>query len=173
VNERTAQRWFKRFASGNLNLENEQRPGRPRIWDSEATKDAAEQQPLTSTRRLSEHLTPQRVLFYYKSCRIVPHEMSAKQAQRAVEFCRKLLQLLKDLCFIKRIVTCDEKLIYLNNPDLQDQWLDRGQLPVPVVKREHFEKRFSSASGGTTKVLFIMNLCQTAVRSTWRYILNN
>jgi transposase len=43
VNERTAQRWFKRFASGNLSLEDEQRPGRPRIWDSEATKEAAEQ----------------------------------------------------------------------------------------------------------------------------------
>jgi transposase len=50
VNERTAQRWFKRFASGNLSLEDEQRPGRPRIWDSEATKEAAEQQPSTSTR---------------------------------------------------------------------------------------------------------------------------
>jgi hypothetical protein len=27
VNERTAQRWFKRFASGNLSLEDEQHPG--------------------------------------------------------------------------------------------------------------------------------------------------
>jgi hypothetical protein len=26
----------------NLSLEDEQRPGRPRIWDSEATKEAAE-----------------------------------------------------------------------------------------------------------------------------------
>jgi transposase len=49
VNERTAQRWFNRFASGNLSLEDEQLPGRPRIWDSEATKEAAEQQPSTST----------------------------------------------------------------------------------------------------------------------------
>jgi hypothetical protein len=48
VNERTAQRWFKRFAS----LEDEQRPRRPRILDTEATKEAAEQQPSTSTRRL-------------------------------------------------------------------------------------------------------------------------
>jgi hypothetical protein len=27
VNERMAQRWFKRFVSGNLNLEDEQHPG--------------------------------------------------------------------------------------------------------------------------------------------------
>jgi hypothetical protein len=32
------------------------------------------------------------------------------------------------------------KLIYLNNPDLQKQWHDKGQLPVPVAKRERFEK---------------------------------
>jgi hypothetical protein len=54
VNERMAQRWFKRFAGGNLSLEDEQCLGRPRIWDSEATKEAAEQQPSTSVRRLSD-----------------------------------------------------------------------------------------------------------------------
>jgi hypothetical protein len=43
--------------------------------------------------------------------------------------------------FIKRIVTCDEKWIYLNNPDLQKQWLDKGQLPVPVAKREGLRKK--------------------------------
>jgi hypothetical protein len=47
----------------------------------------------------------------------------------------------------------DEKLIYLNNLDLQKQWLDKGQLPVPVAKRERFEKISSSASGGTMEVL--------------------
>jgi hypothetical protein len=86
-----------------------------------------------------------------------------EQAQRWVKFCRKLLQLPKDHRFIKRIVTCNEKWIYLNNLDIQKQWLDKGQLPVPA----RFEKRSSSASGGTTKVLFIMNLCQMAVRSMW------
>jgi hypothetical protein len=29
VNERAAQQWFKRFASGNLSLEDEQRQGPP------------------------------------------------------------------------------------------------------------------------------------------------
>jgi hypothetical protein len=44
---------------------------------------------------------------------------------------------------LRGIVTCYEKLIYLNNPDVQKQWLDKGQLPVPVAKRERFEKKGS------------------------------
>jgi hypothetical protein len=59
-----------------------------------------------------------------------------EQAQRRIKFCHKLLQLPKTIhCFIKRIVTCEEKLIYFNNPDLQKQWLDKGQQPVPVEER--------------------------------------
>jgi hypothetical protein len=50
VNECTARRWPKRFASCNLSSEDEQRPGRPWILDNEATIGAAEQQPSTSTR---------------------------------------------------------------------------------------------------------------------------
>jgi histone-lysine N-methyltransferase SETMAR len=46
-----------------------------------------------------------------------------------------------DYRFVKRIVICDEKLIYLNNPDIQKQWLDKGQLPMPVAKRGRFEKK--------------------------------
>jgi hypothetical protein len=101
-------------------------------------------------RRLSDTVGPSRNTIHhhltalgkiYKSCRVVPHELTAEQAQRQVEFCRKLLQLLKDHCFNKRIVTCDEKLIYLNNLNVQKQWLDKGQLPVPVAKRERFNKK--------------------------------
>jgi hypothetical protein len=150
VNERTAQRWFKRFASGNLSLEDEHRSGRPRIWDNEATKEAAEQQPSTSSRRLSDTLGPSKSTILrhltalgkiFKSCRIVPHELTAEQVQRRVEFCRKLLQLPKDHRVVEGIVTCGEKLIYLNNSDLQNQRLDKGQLSMPFAKREHFEKK--------------------------------
>jgi transposase len=117
VNERTAQQWFKRFTSGNLSLEDEQRPGRPWIWDSKATKEAAEQQPSTRSHRLSDTLGPSKSTIHhhltalgktYKSCRVAPHELSAEQAQQQVEFCCKLLQLLEGHRFIKRIVTCDK-----------------------------------------------------------------
>jgi hypothetical protein len=91
VSERTAERWFKLLASGNLSFEDEQRPGRPRIWDSEATKEAAEQQPSTSKCRLSDTLGPSKNNIHhhitavgkiYKSCRVVPHELTAEQTHR-------------------------------------------------------------------------------------------
>jgi hypothetical protein len=101
------------------------------------------------------HLALQRVALrkIYKSCRVVPHELTEEQAQRKVEFVVNYFSCRKNIV----------KLIYLNNTDLQKQWLDTGQLPVPVAKRERFEIRSPSASGGTTNILFIMNLCQTAV----------
>jgi hypothetical protein len=64
VNECTVQWLFNWFASGNLRLEDEQRLGRPRIWDSKATKEATEQQPSTSTRRLSDTLGPSKSTIY-------------------------------------------------------------------------------------------------------------
>jgi hypothetical protein len=121
-----AQLWFKQSASGNLSLEDEQHLGQPRIWDSEGTKEAAEQQPSTSTHRLSDTVGPSKGTIHrrltalgkiYKSCRVVPHELTAGQSQRRVEFCCKLLQLPNDHCFIIGIITCDEKWFYLNNPD--------------------------------------------------------
>jgi phosphoribosylaminoimidazole-succinocarboxamide synthase len=90
ANECTAQRWFKWFMSGNLGLEDEQLPGQSRIWDSEATKEAAEQQQSTSMRRLSDTLGPSKSTIHhhltalgkiYKRCRVVPHELTAEQAQ--------------------------------------------------------------------------------------------
>jgi hypothetical protein len=165
------QRWFKWFVSGNLSLEDEEPLGRPWIWDSEA-KEAAEQQPSTSTCRLSDTLSPSKSTIHchltvlgkiYNSCRVVPHELTAEQAQQQVEFCRKLLQLQKDHRFIKRIVTCDEKWIYLNNPTYKSNGLIKSNCQCRSQRESASKKRSSAASGGTTKVSFIMNLCQTAV----------
>jgi hypothetical protein len=96
VNECMVQRWFERFASGNLSLGDEQHPGQPRIWDSEATKEAAEQEPSASMCRLSDTLGPLKSTFHchltalgkiYKSCRVAHHELTAEQALRRIKFC--------------------------------------------------------------------------------------
>jgi hypothetical protein len=62
------------------------------------TKEATEQQPSTSTRRLSDTLGPSKSTIHcqltavgkiYKGYRVVPHELTAEQAQRGVKFCCK------------------------------------------------------------------------------------
>jgi hypothetical protein len=63
VNECTAQQWFTWFASGNLSLEDEQCPGRPRIWDNEATKKLLNSSHQQVRADYQTHLSSQRVLF--------------------------------------------------------------------------------------------------------------
>jgi hypothetical protein len=63
VNKRMAQRWFKRFPSRNLSLEDEQRPGRSWIWDSEVAKELLNNSHQQVSADNQTHLALQRVLF--------------------------------------------------------------------------------------------------------------
>lgn len=76
-----------------------------------------------------------------RRCREVPHALTKEQENKRVEICRKLLQNLLDERYIKRIITCDEKWIFFNNPDKSNQWLNRGETAQCVPKRDRFEKK--------------------------------
>jgi hypothetical protein len=76
--------------------------------------------------------------------------------------------------------TCDAECEDAVNERMAQQWLKRfvsgnlsledeqcpGRPSAGHKERANRKKRSSSASGGTTKVLFIMDLCQMAIRST-------
>lgn len=80
----------------------------------------------TSTRRLSTRLDiSQTLIVRHLHAPVNSHELTEIQAQRRV-----------DDRFIRRIDTCHEKLVYFNNPDKQNQWLDPGQMAEPVAKLE-------------------------------------
>ncbi len=116
VSTRTARNWFKRFKDGRSSLADAARSGRPMEVDSEALREAVEANPDVSTRRLSNDLGVSqtsvvthlhRIGKVLRSCRLVPHELSAAQAQRRVEACIQLRANPNDERFLKRIVTCD------------------------------------------------------------------
>ena len=56
VAPRTAQKWFKRFNEGDLNLEDKPRSGRPTVLDEGDLKAALDVEPASSTRELAEEL---------------------------------------------------------------------------------------------------------------------
>lgn len=150
VSTRTARNWFKRFNDGRTSLKDYARSGRPVEVDSDALRQAVEANPGASTRRLSDDLgISQRSAVNHlhrlgkvqKSCRSIPHELTAEQAQRRVDVCIQLRANPNDDRFLKRIVTCDEKWVYYRNPDTRKQWLDPGQPARPVVKQKSFERK--------------------------------
>lgn len=150
ISVRSAQVWFRKFNSGDTSLESKQREGRPLTLNPEVLREAIEANPTTSTRRLSAELgasntTISRHLHKLgkinKRCREVPHELTESQAKRRVDVCRQLLLNPNDQRWIKRIVTCDEKWVYYDNPDKRNQWLDPGQVAEPVAKRERFSQK--------------------------------
>lgn len=150
VSETTARKWFNRFNDGDTSLQDQPRSGRPSMVDSEIVRQAVEATPNTSTRRLSNELGASKSTMHRKlielgkvnrRCRVVPHELTAAQAQRRVDVCRELLKEGLDGRQIKRIVTCDEKWIFFRNPNTNNQWLDPSTLPKPVVKHGRFEHK--------------------------------
>jgi histone-lysine N-methyltransferase SETMAR len=115
--------------------------------DNEALRAMVMEQPHASTRELSAALGPSKdsinrhlhqLDFVSKRPREDPHELTDAQAQRRVDICKNLLENPLDERFWKRIVTCDEKWIFLRNPDKRKQWVAGSQEAQPMVRQDRF-----------------------------------
>lgn len=150
VSIRVAQKWFKKFNEGREDLQDKRRPGRPITTDFGSIRNAVEANPSTSTRRLSDELgIPKTSVLRHlhsmdkvnRCCRQIPHDLTESQMKLRMETCQKLIANPFDHRFIRRIVTSDEKWVYLDNPNRHNQWLNRRQLSEQVPKRERFSKK--------------------------------
>lgn len=150
VSKSTAIRWFRRFDDGDIDVLDKPRSGRPLEVDDEALLHVVWEEPGESTRTMSaelgcHHSTVARHLqllgLTKRQYREVPHELTPEQAQSRVDVCNQLLAFPFDERFFKRIITCDEKWIYMRNPDTRRQWLFPGQTAEPVAKRGRFERK--------------------------------
>lgn len=150
INKTTAQRWFQRFSDGDTSLEDKPRSGRPCELDDEVLLAKLEEKPHASTRELSAALGPSNVTihrhlhqldFIYKRPRVDPHELTEAQAERRVDICRQLLENPQDVHFWRRVITGDEKWIFLHNPDRKKQWVPRGQEAQSVPRRDRFGEK--------------------------------
>ncbi|CAF2057187.1 unnamed protein product [Rotaria magnacalcarata] len=150
IGKTAAIKWFKRFEDGDLDFEDKPRSGRPSILDEEDLRAALEDEPSSNTRDLTDKLgVAQRTVvnylhkfdFVYKKPRQDPYELTEAQAIRRVEVCRQLLDNPLNNRFWKRIVTCDEKWVFLVNRNRSRRWIPRDQNPPSVARPDHFAKK--------------------------------
>lgn len=150
INERTVQRWFQKFKSGDFDLANEDR-GRPASKVNNAIlKQLVESNPTTTIRDLAgdlevHHSTIKRHLNEIgkvkKLDEWVPHNLTEAHKVNRVQICLNHLKNNQKASFLNRIVTCDEKWVLYDNRKRSGSWLDADQPPEKSAKPDLHPKK--------------------------------
>lgn len=147
--DRTCQRWFAKFRSGNTHRKDKKRSGRPSTINKRALRRAIEADPSKTTRQLAPELhssqsTVNRHLHKIgkknKRGQTIPHELNETQKNRRVSDCRWLLHKFSR-SGLERILTCDEKWVVYDNRKAKNQWLGPGQVGDRTPRSDPHQKK--------------------------------
>lgn len=150
VNDRGVQRWFARFRSGDMSLDDQPRSGRPSVINNEVLKELIEADSRQTVRQLAlvlnvDHQTVANHLHQIGKVRKldkwVPHKLSDNNKSQRRTICASLLLRYQHDPFLDRIITCDEKWIIYDSPRRSGQWVDKDEPPGKVPKRDIHSKK--------------------------------
>ena len=145
LRERQCQNWFARFRSGNFDVKDEPRPGRPIVEKVDEIRYKIEVDRHISSRDIAtelniDHKTVLNHLhktgYQKKLDTWVPHELTVKNLMDRVSICESLLKRNEIEPFLKRIITGDEKWITYDNNVRKRSWSKPGEASQTVAKPE-------------------------------------
>jgi len=140
VSNRVAQMWFNKFKSGQFDLIDEPRSGRPEKLDNDELLSLVEQEPRLTLMCFAEllgcsHTTVKNHLTQLgKSWRygvLVPHDLSAAQQKSRAEICSQNLESHRNFDWLTNLLTGDEKWVCYKNHSRKRQWLGKGEVGIP------------------------------------------
>ena len=140
---RKCQRWFSKFKSGNFDLSDSYRSGRPTTLDNDMLRAEVEANPCQTIEELSntlnqpwstiqEHL--QQIGKVSRAGVWVPHNLSEENKANRSTTCNLLLQRHNTEAFFDRLITGDEKWVLYDNPKRKRQWLSPNESPQSTAK---------------------------------------
>lgn len=147
---RKCQRWFSRFRSGNFDLSDSYRSGRPTTLDNDVLRAEVEANPCQTIEELSNTLnqpwsTIQEHLHQIgKVSRAgvwVQHNLSEENKANRSTICNLLLQRHNTEAFFDRLITGDEKWVLYDNPKRKRQWLSPNESPRSTAKPGLYPKK--------------------------------
>ena len=116
--ERTCQKWFARFKSGDFGLEDEESPGQPKEFEDEELEALLDEDCCQSQEELAESLGVTQATIskrlkaagcIQKQGNWVSHELKPRDVERRFCMSEMLLERHKKKSFLHRIVTGDKK----------------------------------------------------------------
>lgn len=147
---KTCEYWFRRFKSGDFNVEDKERSGRPEKFEETELQALLDENACQTQRELAMELNVTQATISQhlhamgkirKLGRWVPHQLNENQLKARIDACKKHLDEHKKHSFLYRIVTGDEKWVYYENPKRKAAYVDPGQPGPSQPKRDiHCQK---------------------------------
>jgi len=143
LSERTCQKWFARFKSGNFDLEDQERAGCPKKFEDAELQALLDVDPCQTQEELalSLEVTQQNISLRLKAMGMiqkeghwVPYELKPRDIERRFFVSEQLLNRQKRKGFLHRIVTGDEKWIHYDNPKRRKSWGKPGHASTSTAK---------------------------------------
>lgn len=134
--EKTCERWFARFKSGDFDTEDKERPGQPKKFEDEELEallyeDCCQtQEELALSLGVTQQAISLRLKalgFIQKQGNWVPYELKPRDVERRFCMSEMMLERYKRKSFLHRIVTGDEKWIHYDNPKRKKSYVKPGQ----------------------------------------------
>lgn len=147
---RQCQNWFAKFRSGNFDVEDAPRSGRPVEADKDAIKALVDANRRITTREieLRLNLSNSTVYDHLKGLGLlskldvwVPHVITERNLCRRIDVCDLLLKRHENDPFLKRIITGDEKWVVYNNVKRKRSWSIKDEPAQTISKADIHQKR--------------------------------
>lgn len=143
LSERTVQLWFNRFRSGNFDVEDVPRSGRPITGKADEILQLIEVDRHASTQDIADALNiDQKTVWnhlkkagYSKKLDVwVPHDLTQKNLIDRISISEMLLKRNEIDPFLKQVITGDEKWIKYENKKRRRSWTKAGDPPQTTSK---------------------------------------
>lgn len=141
---RTVREWFSRFRTGDTNLEDKPRSGRPSDFDNDRLRQLVQADPQITTREIAEALGRisnstvfehlKTIGFTSKLSKWVPHQLTDAQRKRRCDAAVTLLSISRHNNWFPSIVTGDEKWVLYTNVVRKRSWCEGDIVPEATAK---------------------------------------
>ena len=124
LSEATCKRWFRRFRDGDFDVRNEERGRPPKKFEDTELQTILDEDPTLSQKQMAEMLNVAQQTIsdrlramgkIQKSGKWVPNILTDRQMENRKTICDILIQRHDTKSFLHRIVTGNEKWIYIHN----------------------------------------------------------